>query len=253
LEPVPSKSGEKLVQKMTPWGEQYASVFKQVKGEPLEESSYADEIMFAYGAALGQLHTLSRAYDAPQTKRWTHLEVFDWIEVTLIDLANQPLALEELRLLRGAFAALPASPDSYGLIHYDFELDNVYYEAATGTCSVIDFDDAMYHWYLLDVLNALVSLKKEIPREEDIHKKAAFLGGYRSKFDLDDDHWAIAPLLLRFDNLYSYTRNARAVQETWEHEPAWMVELRAKLARAQAKESVNFGRPISISLYNDVW
>jgi Ser/Thr protein kinase RdoA (MazF antagonist) len=229
LEPLPAKTGKALVVKATPWGEYYASVFKRVTGQTVEESSYADEIMRAYGAALGQLHALSTAYRAPKVRRWSHLDVFDWIEQTLTGLGDEPLALDELRLITGAFAELSIHPGNYGLIHYDFELDNVYYDALSPSCSVIDFDDAMYHWYLMDVLNALVSLKIEIPEGEYASKKAIFLDGYRSKFELDENLWAAAPLFIRFANLYGYTRNARALQERWENEPEWMVELRAKL------------------------
>jgi Ser/Thr protein kinase RdoA (MazF antagonist) len=252
LEPLPSKSGETLVAKLTPWGEHFASVFKRVKGGPVEESSFGDEIIRAYGAALGQLHALSKAYQ-PQSKRWSHLEVLDWIDATLTGLGNEPLALEELRLLRESFACLPVTPGYYGLIHYDFELDNVYYDPATKTCSVIDFDDAMYHWYLMDVLIALVSLKEEIPTGEYASRKAIFLAGYRSLFELDERLWDAAPLFIRFASLFSYTRNARALQERWDHEPEWMVELRAKLTRYQVKHGVNFGQPVSNPIYNDAW
>lgn len=252
LEALPAKTGETVVARLTPWGEHYASVFKRVAGKNIEESGCGDEIMRAYGAALGRLHALSKAYQ-PQSKRWSHLDVLAWIEATLTRLGDVSLALDELRMLREALAALPVRPGNYGLIHYDFELDNVYYDSATKSCSVIDFDDAMYNWYLMDVLNALVSLKEEIPAGDYASRKAIFLDGYRGEFELDDELWDSAPLLVRFSSLYSYTRNARAMQEHWDHEPAWMVELRAKLTRYQVKHAVNFGQPISIPLYNGAW
>lgn len=40
LEPLPSKSGEDLVQETTPWGEYYACVFKGVEGVSLEETNF---------------------------------------------------------------------------------------------------------------------------------------------------------------------------------------------------------------------
>ena len=241
LEPLPSKAGDELVARSTPWGEQYASVFKRVKGQALEEVGYADEIMFAYGAALGELHALSRAYHELQRKRWSHMEVLSWIEATLTGLGNEPLALAELGLLREFFSRLPSTPENYGLIHYDFEPDNVYYDCESGICSVIDFDDAMYHWYLMDVAKTLVSLKKEIAVGEYPHKKARFLAGYSSKFELDEELWVAAPLFIRFANLYRYARDARAMQERWDNEPEWLVELREKIARAQSLDARYFG------------
>lgn len=244
LEPVPAKSGDLLVQKQTPWGEYYASVFKRVKGKQISEASFEDEIMFAYGAALGQLHQLSSEYTNPIRKRWTHVEVFGWIEETLRELTGETLALAEARLLREYFSTLPVHQRNYGLIHYDFELDNVFYDASTKSCSVIDFDDAMYHWYILDIVQALESMRSEISEKEYPHKEAVFLQGYQSHFDLDNDLWAAAPVFGRFANLYSYTRVTRSIQERWENEPEWLVTLRSKLARSLASEAETFGSPI---------
>lgn len=245
LEPLPSKSGSELVQQSTPWGEHYASVFKRVKGDAIEDAGYADDIIFAYGAALGHLHALSRAYRAPEAQRWSHRECFTWIEATLNNLGNESLALAELRLLREQVSRLPITPENYGLIHYDFEPDNVYYDIKIGTCSVIDFDEAMVHWYLMDVVKTLVSLKSEIPVSEYTHKKAIFLTGYCSKSPLDEQLWAAAPLFARFANLFGYTRNARAMQERWDNEPEWLVALRQKIARAQARQAQIFGSDLA--------
>ncbi|MCU0486638.1 MAG: phosphotransferase [Anaerolineales bacterium] len=240
LEPVPAKSGEYLVQKDTPWGGYSASVFKRVQGKQISEVGFEEEIMFAYGAALGELHALSRVYTAPQNKRWSHMEVFDWIEEVLQALPTQDPALSELSRLREACSRLPCSPDLYGLIHYDFELDNVFYDETTRTCSVIDFDDAVYHWYLMDIVQALDSLQDEMPPEELPAKQAVFLQGYRSKFPLDEALFTAMPIFRRYAGLYKYARNARSMQEQWEHEPDWMITLRQKLARFQLRQMEKF-------------
>jgi Ser/Thr protein kinase RdoA (MazF antagonist) len=244
LEPVPSRVGELLVQPLTPWGEYYASVFKRVKGQPVSETNYEDEILFSYGAALGQLHQLSSQYAAPKSKRWTHDDVFQWMEETLSTLSAPASALDELRLLRECFAALPQPPGSYGLIHYDFETDNVFYDAATGSCSAIDFDAAMYHWYVMDIAQALVSLKREIPAGQFPHKQAAFTGGYRSRYAIDSTLFAALPLFTRFGNLYRYTGITRAIQDRWEHEPEWLAALRTKLDSVRLRDAAHFGKAL---------
>lgn len=246
LEPLPSKSGELLVQKMTPWGEQYASAFKRVAGKALDETDYADEVIYAYGAALGQLHQLSSIYSPGQSKRWSHAQVLDWIEATLRDLGEQGLALEECQLLRHSFARLPVQAANYGLIHYDFEPDNVFYDQASRTINVIDFDDAMGHWYVMDIVQALHCLKSQIPTPVHEAKQATFIQAYRRHFALDEELFAAAPLFRRFANLYSYTRNLRSTQEQWEHEPDWMVGLRRKLVASANEEAVYFGKPVSL-------
>ena len=246
LEPVPSKTGELLLHKQTPWGDHFASVFKQVKGKQISESGYADGIILAYATALGQLHALSATYPTPTPRRWTHLQVFDWIAATLKSLPHDRQALNELGMLKEYFSRLPIHSAIYGLVHYDFETDNVFYDETSGICSVIDFDDAMYHWYMMDVVQALDSLQKELSKEAYAQKKAIFLDAYSSQFAIDDDLLAAMPVLRRFANLYRYTRTRRSLQEHWDNEPGWMVELRQKLAVVLKNDSASFGRPIPL-------
>lgn len=242
LEPRPCKTGAEWVQKQTPWGEYYASVFKRVKGQAISKSDFDDRRLLAYGVALGQLHALSATYAAPNPKRWTHMEVFNWVAVELKLLPPDPRARNELNMLREYFSQMPSHPANYGLIHYDFETDNVFYDEASGACGVIDFDDAMYHWYVMDIVQALDSLKKEVAKDAFAQKKAVFLSGYGSQFAIDDDLLAAMPFLRRFANLYRYTRTKRALHEGWDNEPAWMVDLRQKLEEMLKSDAVSFGK-----------
>lgn len=245
LEAVPSKTGEKLIQASTPWGEYYASVFRCVRGKQISATGFENEILFAYGESLGNLHKLSRDYNPPKAKRWTHLDVFNWIEQNLQNLPAEDAALNELALLRLTFAALAVHPASYGLIHFDFELDNVFYEPATHSCHVIDFDDAMYHWYVMDIERSLDSLKSEMPVQDFEQKKTVFLEGYRTRYEVNADLLAAMPIFRRFANLYGYTRIVRSVQDSWENEPEWLMTLRTRLEAILTRRSADFGKPIN--------
>jgi Ser/Thr protein kinase RdoA (MazF antagonist) len=244
MEPLPSKTGAFLEQKQTPWGEYYASVFKRVKGTQISETGFDDPVILAYGSALGELHALSATYGTPTPRRWTHKEVLDWIAVELKALPADRQASNELIMLREYFSRLPINPSVYGLVHFDFETDNVFYDESSGTCSVIDFDDAMYHWYMMDIVQALDSLKREVAEEEFNRKKALFMTGYTGQFAIDDDLLAGMPFFRRFASLYRYTRTRRTIHEQWDNEPEWMLELRQKLEAALKNDSVSFGRPI---------
>jgi len=51
---------------------------------------------------------------------------------------------------------LDRTRDNFGLIHFDFELDNLCWEDAL--IQMLDFDDCAYHWYAADITYALRDL-----------------------------------------------------------------------------------------------
>lgn len=53
MRPIAADGGDMLVPLDTPWGMWYASAFRCVPGQPLEELPMTDEPAQAYGAALG--------------------------------------------------------------------------------------------------------------------------------------------------------------------------------------------------------
>jgi len=242
LEPVRARNGQQLVSQNTPWGTYYAVAFKAVPGKALDEVSLNAEKMYACGLALGRLHQLSNAYHS-QTQR-TYETVLDWMAETLTGLGGQGEALAEAQLLHNYFSLLPRNKMNFGLIHYDFEMDNVFYDENTKTCSVIDFDDAMQHWYMMDIVQTLDSLGREVSAQTRIEAEAAFLQGYQCHFAIDEEIRAAVPGFQRFGDLYRYTRIARAIEETWEHEPDWIRVLRKKLQSRLQKYAAVFGKEL---------
>ena len=79
--PVASNSGELVVTLDSAWGTYYASVFEGVSGIPIEDICCNDDILFAYGKALGQLHVLSAEY-SPETRKWSCDDALSWIGKT---------------------------------------------------------------------------------------------------------------------------------------------------------------------------
>jgi Ser/Thr protein kinase RdoA (MazF antagonist) len=240
-ETVLSHRGEELVKVRTPWGMYFASVFKRVPGIPLNKTNLSDDILFCHGKALGKLHLLSSRFKPGKMQRWSYSNVLDWIENVLRNLPEQLAALSETKLLRDYFASIPQSPLYFGLVHYDFECDNVFYDNKCGICHAIDFDDAMYHWFTMDIEQALDSLQDDIPSEIFDHKKQCFISGYLTEYGLPDDFETILPACRRFANLYGYVRSLRSVSDKWDHEPDWLTSLREKLKAGMEKSSVSFG------------
>jgi Ser/Thr protein kinase RdoA (MazF antagonist) len=199
--------------------------------------------MYKYGEALGRLHQLSNEYTPSRPGRWSHKDVLEWILAVLADFPEEAAAVAEARLLGDYFAGQPATPGNYGLIHYDFELDNVFYDEATDAISVIDFDDAMYHWYAVDIEQALDSLQSEVAPEAYGHKKKCFMDGYISRYSLPGDGPSMAACR-RFADLYGYARILRSAAEHGENEAEWLTALRSRLVSACAAKASHFGGPL---------
>lgn len=228
--PVASNSGEFVVTLDSSWGKYYASVFKGVDGNPIEDTDCNDHILYAYGKALGQLHMLSAEY-SPEIRKWTYHDVLLWIGKVLKEYHAPNKMLVELEKVQQALNELPQTSNTFGLIHYDFEPDNVFWDEDKQCCTVIDFEDGMYHFFLVDLEQALDALLEDIPTDRQLIAKEIFLQGYQSVKMLESDYAEKLKLMRRFCNLYSYARLIRCVAEEYPNEPDWMVKLREKLHR----------------------
>jgi Ser/Thr protein kinase RdoA (MazF antagonist) len=242
LEAVQSKQEEELIEVQTPWGEYYASVFKRVSGVQINNTDFSDTIIFSHGKALGRLHLLSSQYTPSKNKRWSYSDVLDWIQDVLKNFPEETAASIETKLLRDYFASIPKSKSNYGLVHYDFEYDNVFYDDESKSCNVIDFDDAMYHWFALDIEQALDSLQDYIPTELFNQKKQCFMDGYLTEYDISYNSDELLSACGRFANLYGFVRILRSTAEKWDNEPDWLTNLREKLTGGLKENSISFGR-----------
>lgn len=235
LKPIKTKVGEVCLKLDTEWGVYYASAFEKVNGVPMDATDMSDEIMYEYGKSLGKLHSLSSGFIS-KTKKWTHLEALDWIATVLSENSAPIHTASELNAIRNELNELPQNNDNYGLIHFDFELDNVFYDAETKSCAVIDFDDGMYHWYALDIDQVFDSLEDELSGEKLQIAKDEFIRGYKEEHIYTEDMDKLRPLMRRFIDLYGYARLIRCVAEKFDDEPEWLLELRKKLDRAILKK-----------------
>lgn len=240
LRAIQSNSSEELIVANTPWGEYYATAFHRVSGIQMGDLSLDESILYQYGKALGKLHKLSQVF-IPTNRRWSYEDVLLWISGTLATFKNQDLAQREVDQLQKYFSKIPKTKDTYGLVHYDFELDNVFYDEVSGICSVIDFDDSMYHWYVMDIEQALVSIQESVESARYTQAREFFLNGYKSEYPIDDEMLSLMPAFRRFANLYSYTRILRASEEKWCNEPKWLSDLRIKLDNSMKNKSKDFG------------
>ena len=224
-EPIASRSGEYLLTMKTEWGEYFATAFRGVGGIRIDRTDYSDEIMHSFGKSLGRLHALSSRY-SPDKGKWSWEDALQWTEQVLVEYRAPEAARRDLDSLREALSALPKSYTTYGLVHYDFEPDNVFFEAGKDLCNVIDFDDGMVHFFALDIEQAFGELRDALSPTAAQRAEEIFLQGYREAYDLPQEALGTLPLMRRFVDLYRYARIIRSVAETFDHEPDWMTGLR---------------------------
>jgi len=231
LEPLLTTHKQWVLCKTSSWGEYLASAFKKVDGKQLSQIPLTDELLFQYGSCLGSLHHLSSGYVPDSSKRWAHEQVFAWIDQQFHRLSVAESAKRECRNLELLFSSFSRDVQNYGLIHYDFEMDNTFYDAKTGKIWVIDFDDCMYHWYQMDIENAWKSLQEDLNPEDLAQKMQCFLEGYQSHHPIDPKISLQGDAFSRFSRLYTYARLKDTLSEENENEPDWMSGLRRKLTR----------------------
>jgi len=218
MRPIPADNGERLLALDTPWGLWYASAFEGVPGQALEDVPMTPLLAGEYGAALGRLHMLSMRYYTPIRRR-SHNDVLDWVGQVFDAHAVPEKMRAALVETRQRLSELPCTCARYGLVHYDFEPDNVFWDGET--CSAIDFEDGMLHFWAVDVVQALDEL--------DTEWHEAFLHGYRAACpDAEVDEREF-PLMRRFRDLYSCARLLHCLSEKPAAEPEWMPQLTARL------------------------
>ena len=236
MKPVAAKNGELLLMLNTKWGGYYASVFEGVQGISIEDTDYREEIMTAYGKALGRLHNLSMDYQ-PENRKWSYVDALEWIKKTLVEYqelcpekAPQLIRMKkEAEAVEQELSKLKQTKETFGLVHYDFEPDNVFYKEEDNSCQVIDFEDGMYHFFLVDIEQVLDSLSEELEGDAFEQAKKYFLQGYESEKALEPDYEPKCRLMRRFCNLFSYARLVRCIAEEVPNAPEWMMALRNRL------------------------
>jgi len=225
MKPVAMKTGEFVKEVHTEWGKYSVSCFARVSGDSLEDTKGTPYIVRGYGQILGKLHSLMKEY--PSTEKYRNYnDLLNEIGDRLKEYDVPEMVRAEYRAVCSELEHLPISPLNYGVIHYDFEPDNVFYDATDNIFNVIDFDDAICCWYALDIVRALDALDDVI---EDDNAECIFLEGYQSETDLTDEQKHSFLLMRRLVRLQEYATILYVLSEPVDEMPDWMNELIKKL------------------------
>ena len=226
-QPVRSLRGNLIESVSTRLGLFHGVLFEAMPGAPMEFDALCAEQFHLWGRALAELHNASAGLHIGGRPHWQ-----DRIAMARqIIPRDETAAHAELNVVADRLAARPINLNNFGLVHYDFELDNLRWH--DGAIGIFDFDDCVYSWFGVDLANALPDeLFDDRVERVDLgdERLQMFLTGYRSARQMDDDELAPIPLFLRLDNLINFARIYRAlVERPPEDEPAWTTQLCTKL------------------------
>lgn len=228
--PVPSAHGRLVETIDSSLGRFHAVVFVGLEGNHVETSD-CEEVQFsAWGAALGRLHAVMKRYRHPTTVNRPSWR--DHLTLAMPYVDGDPILQTEWARLNQWAASLPDDAANFGLIHYDFEADNLCWH--NGKIGMLDFDDCAHHWYAADIAYALRDLFKE---GADVSHPMiqAFVTGYAAQHPLSEELLAQLPMFLRLHGMYMYGRLSRALDLPRDQEPpAWLKRLETKLSQVLA-------------------
>jgi Ser/Thr protein kinase RdoA (MazF antagonist) len=240
---VPSRNGKLMETVDTPLGTCFAVVFREVSGAWLNFEQMNEEEFTGWGKALGELHRLSMKYKPAGPVRGSWKDRLEFIRKVLSDFPEESAAEQELEQLKAWLDSLPAAPENYGLIHYDFQQDNVFLDPVSGQYNIIDFDDAQYHWYVMDISAALEDVG-ELPDDRVEAGRRCFFAGYRSVCAIDEVLFQQLPLFQRYADMYRFARIMRSLKDSdVENPPEWLIQLKPRLQGRCDSLRKGFERP----------
>jgi Ser/Thr protein kinase RdoA (MazF antagonist) len=228
--PVPSASGALVETVATPLGDMHAIVVGAAEGEQVDVDGLTTARARAWGAALARLHHAGGAAVAGLPVAFSELS--KWAAPAAF-ADDQPLAAAVGRL--GArIGELPRDPVRFGVVHGDFELDNLAWRGEEPT--VFDFDEAAPSWFVADVAYAVRDLDpppSRTPSAGEAPLFGAFLAGYRDVGPLDEGDLALLPLFHAAHAAVALVRLASVVAPGHDGiagaDPGWLVTLRGRL------------------------
>jgi Ser/Thr protein kinase RdoA (MazF antagonist) len=232
--PIVTKDGNYFVSKNA----YHAILFKEVGGILMNQIDLTNEIMENYGAELARIHRASKEY-SPQTKRPDYNQIFQRIDSTLIDNHECELINLSHHLLEN-FNRLSKSEVNYGMCHYDFEFDNVFYVKNSKTFNIIDFDDSMYHFFDVDLAQTIQNIEEECSDNSGLLRNA-FMQGYKREFPEYKE--TCKELAKKFIALQGYASIEHSLNNPPDQPPDWMELLIMKLnAKMEEKKTYLLSR-----------
>jgi Ser/Thr protein kinase RdoA (MazF antagonist) len=192
------------------------TAFEKAPGGPPASEHLGEEFYRNYGRLLGRMHRLTRSYQ-PADPAWKRPE---WDDPSMLDVLEwlpreQTSVRQRYSQLLDQLNQLPKLNESYGLVHFDAHLGNLFVDQG-GKITLFDFDDCNYSWFANDIAIVLfyITLGKDNQGSFTRHFLTHFLHGYHSENQFGEQ-WLreIPPFLkLREIDLYAVIHRSFDVQ-----------------------------------------
>ncbi len=224
--PVQSIAGNYVESISTAQGLFHVVVFERLQGQQFESDELTPEQWIGWGKALGELHGAAQGYHQVRRPTWED-------HITMIGETLSPddqMASQMLVVVKKQLSQLAVNQHNFGMIHFDFELDNLVWDA--GQPGLIDFDDSAWYWFAADIAFALRGLFADKAAGVDLQHASfqQFVAGYRSAKSIDQAELEQIPLFLNLHNLISLAKLQRSLASGQPAaEPVWLATLRQKL------------------------
>jgi Ser/Thr protein kinase RdoA (MazF antagonist) len=227
--PIASDRGRWVETVETDLGTFHAVVFTALHGAQPEVDELSAAQFEQWGATLGQLHATMRQFHDSQAIAARRACADALALARAAASHDEPCVQTECEQLSAWLAALPATATNYGLIHGDFELDNLFWQDDGTDIAMLDFDECSHCRYVADIAFALRDL---FENGVDLSSPSfgAFMRGYARHVAVDEDLLAQLPTWMRLVNLIMYGKLMRAMDVTpGPDDPEWAVPLVARL------------------------
>lgn len=182
--PVPSRDGALVERVSTPLGAFHAVVLEAAEGTQRNLTDMAEPSLHAWGRLMAELHNAAEDYRDARRPSWLEHLVFVGDLIPGVEQA----AHRELSSATSALSGLSTDAASFGLIHFDMEVDNMRWQ--DGVPTIFDCDDCAHYWFAADVAFALRDLYQDRIERIDLEDKRlrAFVEGYRAERSLVESH-----------------------------------------------------------------
>lgn len=229
--PLPSRERSLVESVDTAAGTFHAVAFEALDGVERELDDLGPADLQEWGAALGRLHAATARYTGATIVRPTWRDRLHSARPYLP--AHKPALRREFDSLAATLAALSTDQESYGIIHGDFELDNLRWSSSG--IAMLDFDECAVHWYAADIAHATRDLFSDGDVDLTSDALRHFLRGYAEQHPLDPDLALRLPLFARLGRLTQYAALSRSLDLSEGREyPDWLNALIRKLVHRMA-------------------